>query len=72
MSNNKVVELDDFRTKEYLFCALAMCMSCLHRWVAGIPAETSLFGLECPLCGEEDSFASVLPSEYLHKFGVEQ
>lgn len=72
MPNNDVINLDEYRPKEYLFCALAMCMACLHRWVAGVPAETSLFKLECPTCGEQDSFASVLPSEYLHKFGVDQ
>lgn len=56
----------------YLFAALAMCLSCQYRWVAGVPKDTSLFKLECPSCHEQNSFASVLPSEYLGKFGVDE
>lgn len=63
-------QLDDYREGEYLFAALAMCLSCQKRWVAGVPAETSLFKLECPACHVQDSFASILPSEYLTNFGV--
>lgn len=81
---SKVINLDDFRSGEYLFAALAVCMSekwsafgeykgmCLHRWVAGVPKETSLFRLECPSCKCQDSFASILPSEYLSNFGVDE
>jgi hypothetical protein len=52
----------------FLFSALAMCLDCKKRWVAGVPAETSLFMLECPECHEQNSFASILPSEYLGEF----
>ncbi len=63
-----VINMDDRRPKEYLFAALAICLSCQHRWVAGVPKNTSLFKLECPKCHVQDSFASVLPSEYLSEF----
>lgn len=71
MSDN-LINLEDFRTGEYLFAALALCMECKHRWVAGVPKETSLFGLECPTCKVQNSFASILPSEYLSEFGVDK
>jgi hypothetical protein len=64
--------LDDYRQDEYLFTALAMCLECQKRWVAGVPKETSLFRLECPECHKQNSFASILPSEYLSEFGVEK
>lgn len=48
-----------------IFAALAMCMECQYKWIAHIPPSTSLFKLECPQCGEQDSFASVLPMEYI-------
>lgn len=67
----KVYNMDDYRAGEYLFAALAMCLDCDKRWVAGVPKETSLFKLECPNCHEQNSFASILPSEYLNDFGVE-
>ena len=81
MSN--LYDLEDYREGEYLFCALAMCVAlrfphepgdelCLHRWVAGVPKDTSLFMLECPRCHAHNSFASILPSEYLHEFGVDR
>lgn len=78
------IDLDDYRPTPYLFAALAICMSekwdglgeyqgiCGHRWVAGIPKDTSLFKLECPSCHEQNSFASILPNEYLSDFGVEK
>lgn len=78
-----VINLDDHR-KEYLFAALAICMSekfdvdalglsrpkgiCGYRWIAGVPKDTSLFMLECPSCKCQDSFASILPSEYMEFF----
>lgn len=69
---SNLYNLDDFRPGEYLFAALAMCLACQKRWVAGVPKETSLFTLECPECHEQKSFASILPSEYLGEFGVER
>lgn len=80
----KVIDINDFREGEYLFAALAMCVAekyddvemdtrlCLHRWVAGVPKNTSLFKLECPECHAQDSFATILPSEYLEHFGVKR
>jgi hypothetical protein len=62
-----VIDLDDFR-KVYLFSALALCLSCQKRWTAGVPKDTSLFKLECPDCHDQNSFASILPSEYLEEF----
>lgn len=68
-----IFNLDDYRKGAYLFTVLAMCCAhpCNFRWVAGVPKETSLFRLECPNCHAQDSFASILPGEYLHEFGVE-
>lgn len=75
----KVIDINDFREGEYLFAALAMCVEvkhdghmCLHRWVAGVPKNTSLFKLECPECHAQDSFATILPSEYMEHFGVKR
>lgn len=80
----KVFDIDDYRKGEYLFAALAICMSekwdafgvyqgmCGQRWIVGVTKETSLFKLECPSCHVQDSFASILPSEYLGEFGVEK
>lgn len=78
-----LINLDDYREGEYLFAALAMCMAwrypyeeseelCLNRWVAGVPKDTSLFRLQCPKCGGQNSFATVLPSEYMENFGIQK
>ena len=76
---SKIINLDDYR-KDNLFAVLALCLEasenesmdylepCFHRWVAGVPKKTSLFKLECPSCGAQNSFASILPSEYLDVF----
>lgn len=76
--SDKIANLDDYR-KDQLFAALAICLEllpnhgyCMYRWVAGVPKGTSLFKLECPRCGCQNSFASILPSEYLEHFGNEQ
>lgn len=81
---SEIYDIEDYREGEFLFAALAMCMNveyddiefdtstCGYRWVAGVPKDTSLFKLECPRCGAQNSFASVLPSEYLSEFGVEK
>lgn len=72
MSN--IHNIEDYREGEFLFAALAMCVEqvagevCFHRWIAGVPKDTSLFRLECPGCGAQNSFASILPSEYLGEF----
>jgi len=46
------------------FNVLAMCLKCKHRWVGNVMPETSLFKLECPKCGKQDSFASFMPADY--------
>lgn len=38
---------------------------CLHRWIGTVMAQTSLFKLECPVCGAQNSFASFIPHDYL-------
>lgn len=34
---------------------------CGHRWIAIVESGTPLFRLECPACGEQDSFVSFCP-----------
>lgn len=64
-----VISLDDFRkVPENYFVALAMCIPCTKRWVATIPHDASLVALECPACGKQDSFASILPREFTDSF----
>ena len=60
-----VINMDDYRVdmEEYYFC-LAMCVSCTHRWFASVTNEVSLFRLECPRCGAQNSFAIPLPEYY--------
>ena len=70
---SEVINLDDYRG-DYLFAALAICLNiehgvyCHHRWIAGVPKKTSLFMLECPQCKSMDSFASLIPWDYLDAF----
>ena len=33
-------------------------LPCLNKWVATVPDGTNLFRLECPKCGESESFPS--------------
>lgn len=64
MSNN-VIDLQEIRdSNEPWYAISAMCIACDFRWVGGVRIETSLFYLECPNCGEQKSFASVLPEDY--------
>jgi hypothetical protein len=64
---------DIFKNKPH-FNVMAICMApstckheslCLHRWIGTVMANTSLFKLECPKCGAQNSFASFLPLDYL-------
>lgn len=43
----------------------ALCLGCMNRWYATAPIEVNVFKLECPECGECDSFASIMPEHYL-------
>jgi predicted RNA-binding Zn-ribbon protein involved in translation (DUF1610 family) len=65
LSKDNVINLDDFRkTPDNYFVALALCVSCTRRWIATLPASASLVALECPQCGDQNSFASILPKEF--------
>ncbi len=71
--------IDILKNKAH-FNVLAMCVAerfdgishtvCGHRWIGTVVANTSLFKLECPKCGEYDSFASFIPVDYLEEFGT--
>lgn len=67
---SEVIHLDDLKPH---FNVLALCLACgpenteykhHQRWIATVTARTSLFALECPRCGEQDSFAAFIPHEY--------
>jgi hypothetical protein len=68
----KIYNIDDYREGEFLFGVLAMCLHCNERWVDGAKKDQSLFKLDCPNCGERNSFASIVPAEYLKEFGVKE
>lgn len=50
------------------FNVIALCLLCRHKWIGMVEVETSLFTLQCPACGTQDSFASFLPDDYLEEF----
>ncbi len=50
------------------FNVLAVCFGCLNRWIGTVEAKVALHRLECPTCGAFDSFASILPHDYLEAF----
>lgn len=68
---SEVTSLDDKRPH---YAVMAMCLqaSCQHRWFATVLARTSLFKLECPKCGAQNSFASFLPQDYLEEHASEK
>lgn len=43
----------------------AMCRTCMYAWVAVVPKDTNIFKLECKHCGDFNSFASYIPSDFL-------
>lgn len=47
------------------FNVMALCLNCHYKWIGSVEAKTSLFTLECPGCGADNSFASFLPDDYL-------
>lgn len=51
--------------KDNEFAVLAMCLDCENRWIGIVNHDTPLFELECGGCHHRNSFASVLPDEYL-------
>lgn len=63
MSDGKIIDLDE-RRGAFLYTVMVLCLTCDHRWIGGVPIETSLFKLECPQCGAQNSFASFVPEDY--------
>lgn len=43
---------------------LAFCVTCMGRWMGQAPSKTNFFVLECPYCGVQDSFVSLLPDYF--------
>ena len=70
---SEVVSLEDYKTsKEPHFSALVFCIGCGHKWIGTVPQSVNLFKLECSGCGTQNSFASILPTEYLNKPGAKK
>lgn len=42
----------------------ATCFQCRHKWIATVHYHAPVFKLECPKCGERDSFAAPIPREF--------
>lgn len=57
-------ELD--KNKKWVVAAV-LCTDCTTRWIGNFTVDTPLFKLECPGCGGTESFASILPDDYLAK-----
>jgi len=47
-----------------LFVVLSLCLGCGHKWFGKVMTKTDLFSLECPSCGDTDSFCSFVPVNY--------
>lgn len=62
--------LEKRKDNEPHFNVWAMCLPCSHRWIGVVHFETSLFSLECPSCGAQESFASIIPRDYLEAHAV--
>ena len=58
---DNIVDLD---SRKPHWNGLALCLDCLHKWVATFPVGAPLFHFECPRCGEQNSFVSLIPAEY--------
>lgn len=64
MSN--IFDLEDYKYKKTkTYVVFSLCMNCFCRWIGHVKIDTSLFKLECPKCGVQDSFASFVPDSYL-------
>ena len=46
---SNIINLDEMRPH---CVSEAVCLKCLHRWIAVYPQDTPLKLLECPKCGE--------------------
>lgn len=47
------------------YVVFVLCVVCRFKWTAAFTAEVSLFKMECPRCGEFNSFPSFVPEWYL-------
>lgn len=47
------------------FNVFALCLECKKRWIGTVEVKASLFELECPECHKQNSFASIIPDEYV-------
>jgi len=69
-TENNVINLDDYRKApeisvqpEQWMNALALCVQCSNRWISIIEIHsTNILTLECPRCGDRNSFISILPT----------
>ena len=55
----------DISSNDPHYKAFALCIQCSSRWIAIVHFKTSIFNLECPQCGEQDSFGSIIPEGHL-------
>lgn len=65
--DDNVIKMPEKPDDQLWFNVLALCVSCQHRWVATLPQGTCLLHLECPDCGDQNSFASFYPDDYLEE-----
>ena len=61
---SKVINFEEKKYDEW-WNVMAICTRCNHRCIATVHVETPLFNLECPNCGECESFVSFFPDEYV-------
>lgn len=66
MSN--VVDLNSRRppSEEMFWNVFALCLACGTKWIGTVPNNVSLFKLECPHCGNFNSFATFVPDDYVN------
>lgn len=73
--NSDIVTIEELKDRrldtEPHFNIWALCLKCSKRWIGTVHYMTSLFTLECPECKSCDSFAAVIPGEYLEAHGVD-
>lgn len=67
-----VTSLEERRNRDKPhFVVMALCCSCLYRWIGTVVAQVSLFKLECPVCGDQNSFGSIVTKEYAEALSEE-
>jgi hypothetical protein len=60
-----MTEIIDINKNKPHYAVAALCLSCVTRWIGTVISGTSIFKLQCPHCGECDSFATFYPENYL-------